>query len=941
MSDKIVLSDRIKELSYTVGTGNFSLEGAANGFSDFASKYVAGDTFFYAITDGTRYEIGSGVYGTGITGDYLTRFPFRSSSNDDIVSFPAGTKEVFVTYPATHAVFQGSGLYNLSIPKSSGLAFWDNENTLDYDSNIVWDKENNKLGINTNSPQHSIDIGGDAANSIIRSSGVVVGTSGIQFPANPNYDGGRQTVHYEQNQLDQYAYDNELLSHLTGSNAVLELSGVVNQYILFKQQDAGTVFAGPASGCTPPCSPAYPSFRQLVLDDFPYLEQVSGILNTRIVTVSGVFVSGSGALNDGINTVSGMFVSGSGALSNSINTVSGMLINASGSLNNNINIVSGILNIVSGISNTNITDIVGVSGDLSKVFNVVSLGGKYVFNGVGTIDSINGINPNLYLHRGLKYKFNIAATGHPLYIKTVPSTGTLNLYDVGVVNNGEDSGLLTFTVPQTSPSVLYYSCGNHVGMSGIIFTTTGSEAGDGLILNSDTQVLSLDNPSNHYSSINATGTQPQDKALLWDEDASSWKTINLDNLLYAPSGRSYIKQKTVNNTSDSGQSSEIAFDDNYVYFYTSIGWKRIGLNTFGSLTTTTSTTIAPSTTTSTTSEPSLTTTIAPTTTASPTTTTLAPTGDFNATIQSWLNIDKEVTMYFGGTPLAIIDWGDGTSNSYVASAGFQSHTYPNSGQYTLSINSSNNITELRFDSTSVTRNKIIKSINSFGDKFYPITMENFARHCSNLVSVPNTMPPSVISLHEAFRDASSLNCDLSAWDVSRVTDFSECFRGASSFNGDISTWNTSIATNFTSMFFSATAFNNNIGSWNVSSSQSFENMFSYATSFNQNIGSWDVSNVRDMSSMFYQASSFNQNISNWNITFLNSVTDLDDFMGGVTLSTANYNSLLIAWDTNKSDYFPTLRPNFGSSQCSGAGCLAKLNLINYGWTITDAEGTQS
>jgi hypothetical protein len=514
MSDKIVLSDRIKELSYTVGTGNVSLEGAANGFSDFASKYVAGDTFFYAITDGTRYEIGSGVYGTGITGDYLIRFPFRSSSNDDIVSFPAGTKEVFVTYPATHAVFQGSGLYNLSIPKSSGLAFWANENTLDYDSNIVWDKENNKLGINTNSPQHSIDIGGDAANSIIRSSGVVVGTSGIQFPANPNYDGGRQTVHYEQNQLDQYAYDNELLNHLTGSNAVLELSGVVNQYILFKQQDAGTVFAGPASGCTPPCSPAYPSFRQLVLDDFPYLEQVSGILNTRIVTVSGMFVSGSGALNDGINTVSGMFVSGSGALNNYIS-------------------------LVSGISNINNSSIITVSG--------------MFVSGSGALDN----------------KINTVS---------------------GILNNDVENLETSF-----SQAVIFLQG----QLDNIDANVSASTAGSGITYTSSNNALHLDDPTTDYSTLSSTNSKAEDKLLVWRESNNRWYNMSLGNILFAPSGNSYIKYQTINNTSDQGQLGQVAYDDSYMYFYTSTGWKRINtMETFGSLTTT-STTAGPTTTTTT------------------------------------------------------------------------------------------------------------------------------------------------------------------------------------------------------------------------------------------------------------------------------------------------------------------------------------------------------
>ena len=50
---KIYIYDRIKETSYTTGTGNFALNGAANGFSSFGSVYDNNDNVFYAATDGT------------------------------------------------------------------------------------------------------------------------------------------------------------------------------------------------------------------------------------------------------------------------------------------------------------------------------------------------------------------------------------------------------------------------------------------------------------------------------------------------------------------------------------------------------------------------------------------------------------------------------------------------------------------------------------------------------------------------------------------------------------------------------------------------------------------------------------------------------------------------------------------------------------------------
>lgn len=257
---KIYIHDRIKETSYTIGTSNFVLNGAANGFSSFDSVYSNNDNVFYAATDGTFYEVGSGVYVTGVQNS-LVRFPFKSTNNNNKVNFGEGLKEVFVTYPATNSVYTASGLQNHTFPKNSGLAFWSSSNIINYDSRIVWDSGNSRLGINKNQPSFAIDVGGDGPQSIVRSSGFYVGSSGVIFPSgnngDSNYFGGVQLAHYEPNALNS----------LTGSDAVLELSGIAKNNILLKKQDAGLVFAGPASGCTPPCSPDYPTFRPLLLED--------------------------------------------------------------------------------------------------------------------------------------------------------------------------------------------------------------------------------------------------------------------------------------------------------------------------------------------------------------------------------------------------------------------------------------------------------------------------------------------------------------------------------------------------------------------------------------------------------------------------------------------------------------------------------------------------
>ncbi|SVA95912.1 uncharacterized protein METZ01_LOCUS148766, partial [marine metagenome] len=84
-------------------------------------------------------------------------------------------------------------------------------------------------------------------------------------------------------------------------------------------------------------------------------------------------------------------------------------------------------------------------------------------------------NPSITLYRGNTYKFKVDALGHPFYLMTEPvSSGlasdgsTSILYNTGVTNNGADKGTVTFTVPTTAPDSLFYQCGNHSAMHGVV-----------------------------------------------------------------------------------------------------------------------------------------------------------------------------------------------------------------------------------------------------------------------------------------------------------------------------------------------------------------------------------------------------------------------------------------------------------------------------------------
>jgi hypothetical protein len=99
----LVLADRVKETTTTTGTTDFVLSGADTGFQTFAAGVGANNTTYYAVALGTSWEIGLGTLSSdGLT---LARTTVLQSSNSDTkVSFAAGSKYVFVTYPADKAV---------------------------------------------------------------------------------------------------------------------------------------------------------------------------------------------------------------------------------------------------------------------------------------------------------------------------------------------------------------------------------------------------------------------------------------------------------------------------------------------------------------------------------------------------------------------------------------------------------------------------------------------------------------------------------------------------------------------------------------------------------------------------------------------------------------------------------------------------------------------
>lgn len=232
------------------------------GFGDGPFTAVSGLTFdeypgqtFYRVTERANPVDTVGISG----GNYAT--------SGQPIGFGRGLKEVFVSYPGKTSVYNGAGLdTDVKEPKHSGIAFWKNEQILNYDSELVWDDTNGFLGINQPNPEYAIDVGGLVADSIVRASGFVDGGSGIAFSGGQLTDtlltasGGTQLEPFLRNRKG------------TSANGVIELSGVVDQIIDFSDQSVATVFAGPASGACDPCPDGPPTFRRLVSSDLPISE---------------------------------------------------------------------------------------------------------------------------------------------------------------------------------------------------------------------------------------------------------------------------------------------------------------------------------------------------------------------------------------------------------------------------------------------------------------------------------------------------------------------------------------------------------------------------------------------------------------------------------------------------------------------------------------------
>jgi hypothetical protein len=169
----------------------------------------------------------------------------------------------------------------------------------------------------------------------------------------------------------------------------------------------------------------------------------------------------------------------------------------------------------------------------------------------------NEDNPILRLYRGNTYKFDVKATGHPLWIMTEPYKSKLStdgststIFSTGVTNNGADYGTVTFTVPTTgAPDTLYYQCGNHDAMYGIlqirdITTTVDIDPENDIIgvKNYSLRTLDLSNGMKVKFTSSVVPTAYQNKEYYVEGVGEAITLTDIDNLI-TPS--SYATESTI------------------------------------------------------------------------------------------------------------------------------------------------------------------------------------------------------------------------------------------------------------------------------------------------------------------------------------------------------------------------------------------------------------
>ncbi len=129
---------------------------------------------------------------------------------------------------------------------------------------------------------------------------------------------------------------------------------------------------------------------------------------------------------------------------------------------NTLRVANGYFDTLYG-DGSNITGIAVTEAPVTDYTITANGSSAYRFHGGGVDETAD--DPDLYLIRGQKYRFNnTTGSSHPFAIREA-SNGSA--YSNGVT--GSQNGIQFFTVPYDAPAKIFYQCTIHSGMVGNIY----------------------------------------------------------------------------------------------------------------------------------------------------------------------------------------------------------------------------------------------------------------------------------------------------------------------------------------------------------------------------------------------------------------------------------------------------------------------------------------